>query len=81
MAVTNTSFRNDKLPNNYLKLVLFLQTQTKNDSYGINYKFKVFRQMASETGETTLENKLNYIRSVTKKSNIPKFNFIQMELL
>lgn len=69
---------------NYRKQLLetgFIFTDTdQNDSYGINYKFKVFRQMASETGETTLENKLNYIRSVTKKSNIPKFNFIQMEL-
>ena len=50
------------------------------DDYGLNYKFKVFRKLASESDATTITNRLNYIQSVTKKTIIPRFNFLQFEL-
>ena len=50
------------------------------DDYGLNYKFKIFRKLASESDATTITNRLNYIQSVTKKTIIPRFNFLQFEL-
>ena len=50
------------------------------DEYGLNYKFKIFRKLASESNATTISNRLNYIQSITKKTIIPRFNFLQFEV-
>lgn len=51
-----------------------------SDSYALNYKFKTYRKLASESNATTITNRLNYIQSTTKKTLIPRFNFIQIEI-
>ena len=69
---------------NYAKKLItttFIVSDTdENDEYGLNYKYKVYRRNASETAITTVSNRLNYIQSVTKKTFVPRFNFIQLEL-
>ena len=69
---------------NYSKKLInttFILTDTdENEEYGLNYKFKAYRKIVSETNATTISNRLNYIQSTTKKTTIPRFNFLQMEL-
>lgn len=70
---------------NYSKKLItttFILSDTdENDEYGLQYKFKAFRKMASETQETTLTNRINYVVSTTKRTLIPRYNFMQLELL
>ena len=69
---------------NYSKKLInttFILTDTdENEEYGLNYKFKAYRKNVSETNSTTISNRLNYIQSTTKKTSIPRFNFLQIEL-
>lgn len=69
---------------NYLKQLIstgFIVTDTDSvDEYSLNYKFKVFRRQVNETDYTTIYDTLNYIQSVTKRTYIPRFNFLQLEL-
>lgn len=69
---------------NYSKKLVsttFILTDTdEKDEYGLNYKFKVFRKTANETAETTLTNDINYIVSTTKRTLVPRYNFLQLEL-
>lgn len=69
---------------NYSKKLLestFIIADTDDsDEFGFNYKFKVFRKLANETNTTTITNKLNLIQSTTKRTLVPRFNFIQLEL-
>lgn len=52
----------------------------KQDQYGMNYRFKIYREMLSEVGEITIKNDLNYITSITKRTHIPRFNFLQLKI-
>ena len=64
-----------------LNTTTFIMTDTdETDSYSLDYKFKIFRKLANESNATTVTNNLNYIQSVTKKTIVPRFNFIQLEL-
>lgn len=69
---------------NYSKKLIdttFVLSDTDSmDEYGLNYKYKIFRKSASETKETTIQNDINYVQSTTKRTLIPRFNFIQLEL-
>lgn len=69
---------------NYSKKLIsttFIMTDTdETDQYGLNYKFKAFRKTASQTQETTLTNNINYIVSTTKRTLVPRYNFMQIEL-
>jgi hypothetical protein len=51
-----------------------------SDEYALNYKFRAYRKMVSESNETTISNRLNYVQSTTKKTLIPRFNFLQTEI-
>jgi hypothetical protein len=56
-------------------------TDTDNkDGYGLTYSFKVFRKLASSTPEKEISDKLNLVRSTTKKTNISKFGFVQLRI-
>ena len=35
---------------------------------------------SSKSNETTISNRLNYVQSTTKKTLIPRFNFLQLEI-
>ena len=51
-----------------------------SDEFGLNYKFRAYRKFVSESTETTITNRLNYIQSTTKKTLVPRFNFLQLEI-
>lgn len=69
---------------NYSKRLVnttFIMTDTDTqDGYGLQYNYKVFRKMASNTPEKEISDELNLVRSTTKKTNISKFGFIQLKL-
>lgn len=69
---------------NYSKKLInttFILTDTdENEEYGLEYKFKAYRKIVSETNATRVSNRLTYIQSTTKKTTIPRFNFLQIEL-
>lgn len=69
---------------NYSKKLIdttFIFTDTDaNDEYGLNYTYYAYRRNMSKTNETTISNTLNYVQSTTKKTLIPRVNFIQLEL-
>ena len=69
---------------NYSKKLVdttFIFTDTdSNDEYGLNYTFNAYRKAMSSTSETTISNNLNYVQSTTKKTLIPRFNFIQITI-
>ena len=69
---------------NYSKRLInttFIVTDTdESDKYGLNYSFRIYRKLVSESNTTTISNDLNYVQSVTKKTMIPRFNFIQITL-
>lgn len=69
---------------NYSKRLVnttFILTDTDTqDGYGLNYNFKVFRKLASNTPEKEISGDLNLVRSTTKKTNISKFGFIQLKI-
>lgn len=69
---------------NYSKRLVnttFIVTDTdESDRYGLNYSFKIYRKLVSESNSTTISNNLNYVQSVTKKTMIPRFNFLQIKL-
>lgn len=69
---------------NYSKRLVnttFIVSDTEmSDEYGLNYSFKIYRKLVSESNTTTVSDNLNYVQSVTKKTMIPRFNFIQIKL-
>lgn len=69
---------------NYSKKLIdttFVLTDTDAvDNYGLNYKFTAYRKVAALTTETTISDNLNYVQSTTKRTLIPRFNFIQLEI-
>lgn len=69
---------------NYSKKLIdttFVVTDTDStDEYSLDYKFKAYRKMVSETNLTTIGGRLNYVQSTTKKTLIPRFKFMQLEL-
>ena len=69
---------------NYSKKLIdttFIFTDTDaNDEYGLNYTYYAYRRGVSKTNETTISNTLNYVQSTTKKTLIPRINFVQLEL-
>ena len=69
---------------NYSKKLIdttFIFTDTDdNDAYGLTYTFNAYRKVVSKTNETTITNNLSYVQSTTKKTLIPRCNFIQLEL-
>lgn len=69
---------------NYAKRLVtttFIMTDTDAvDEYSLNYKFNVYRKLVSQSNLTTISNRLNYIQSMTKKTMIPRFNYLQLEL-
>lgn len=70
---------------NYSKRLVdttFVLTDTdSSDSYALNYKFKAFRKNKNaETTELTLTNDIEYVESITKRTMIPRFNFLQFTL-
>lgn len=69
---------------NYSKKLVdttFIVADTEmNDEYGLNYAFTAYRKMLSETTPTTISSKLNYVQSTTKRTLIPRFNFLQLKI-
>ena len=70
---------------NYSKRLVdttFVLTDTdSSDSYALNYRFKAFRKNKNaETTELTLTNDIEYVESITKRTMIPRFNFLQFTL-
>lgn len=69
---------------NYTKKLInttFIVTDTdENDGYSLQYQFNVFRRKMGVTNVKNITNKLNYVQSVTKKTFISRFNFIQLKL-
>lgn len=70
---------------NYSKRLVdttFVLTDTdSSDQYALNYKFKAFRKNKNaETTELTLSNDIEYVESITKRTMIPRFNFLQFTL-
>lgn len=69
---------------NYAKKLIdttFIVTDTdESDEFALDYKFKAYRKLVSETNVTTLGNRLNYVQSTTKKTLIPRFKFVQVIL-
>jgi hypothetical protein len=70
---------------NYSKRLVdttFVLTDTDmSDEYALNYKFKAFRKNKNaETTELTLSNDIEYVESITKRTMIPRFNFLQFTL-
>lgn len=70
---------------NYSKRLVdttFVLTDTDmSDEYALNYKFKAFRKNKNaETTELTLANDIEYVESITKRTMIPRFNFLQFTL-
>lgn len=69
---------------NYSKRLVdttFILTDTDTqDNYSLDYKFKAYRKLVDETDYTTLQNDIKYVQSVTKKTLIPRFKFLQIEL-
>lgn len=57
-----------------------LTDDDEKDGYGLNYKFKIFRKLASTTPEKEVSGDLTLVRSLTKKTNISKFGFLQIKL-
>lgn len=70
---------------NYAKRLVdttFIVTDTnESDEYALNYKFKAYRKNKNaETSELTLSNNIEFVESITKRTMIPRFNFIQFTL-
>lgn len=69
--------------NYYKKLIdtTFIVADTEaNDSYALNYTFRAYRKNISESDLNTIKNDLQYVQSVTKKTLISRFNFLQFEI-
>lgn len=69
---------------NYSKKLVdttFILTDTDTqDEYALDYSFKAWRKSVSETNATTITNNIHYVQSTTKRTMIPRFNFIQLRL-
>ena len=69
---------------NYTKKLVnttFIVTDTdENDGYSLQYQFNVYRRKMGATNVKNITNKLNYVQSVTKKTFISRFNFLQVKL-
>lgn len=52
-----------------------------SDSYGLTYKFTVYKKyFASDTPTLLTQGEINYIKTVTQRTYISAFNFIQLTL-
>ena len=59
----------------------FLFTDTdENEEYSLDYSFKVYRKSSSNVSERSLSGSLNRVRSVLKKTYIPRINFLQIKI-
>lgn len=69
---------------NYSKRLIdttFILTDTDTqDEYALDYSFKAWRKSVSETNSTTISSNIHYVQSTTKRTMIPRFNFIQIKL-
>ena len=69
---------------NYSKKLIdttFVLTDTDTqDEYALDFSFKAWRKSVSETNSTTINNNIHYVKSTTKRTMIPRFNFIQFRL-
>ena len=69
---------------NYSKKLIdttFILTDTDTtDEYALDYSFIAYRKSVSATNATTISNKINYVQSTTKRTMIPRFNFVQLRL-
>ena len=51
-----------------------------DDEFSLKYSFKAYRKMLSDAGTKSTNGTLNYIRSVTQRTYIPRFSFLQVKL-
>ena len=69
---------------NYSKRLVdttFILTDTDTqDEYALDYSFKAWRKSVSETNATTINSNIHYVQSTTKRTMIPRFNFIQFRI-
>lgn len=69
---------------NYAKRIVsttFILTDTDSlDKYGLNYKFTAYKKNVTSTPDSTIVNNIVYVQSVTKKTVLPRVNFIQITL-
>jgi hypothetical protein len=69
---------------NYSKRLVdttFILTDTDTqDGYSLDYTFKAWRKTVSETNQATLGGDVHYVQSMTKRTRIPRFSFIQFKL-
>lgn len=67
---------------NYSKRLIdttFILTDTDTqDEYALDFSFKAWRKSVSETNATTISSNIHYVQSTTKRTMIPRFNFIQI---
>jgi hypothetical protein len=69
---------------NYTKRLLdttFILNDTDDtDEYGFDYKFKAYRRAVSDSNAVTINGSLNKVRSITKKTPVSRFGFLQLTL-
>jgi hypothetical protein len=59
----------------------FLFTDTdENEEYSLDYGFKVYRKALSSVPENSISGTLNRVRSILRKTYIPRINFLQIKL-
>lgn len=59
----------------------FLFTDTdESEEYSLQYKFNVFRKNLSSVGERSISGTLNRVRSILKRTYIPRLNFLQIRI-
>lgn len=63
-----------------LDTTFILNDTDDTDEYGFDYCFKAFRRNVSDSSPITLAGSLNFIRSVTKRTPVSRFSFVQILL-
>lgn len=64
-----------------LDTTTFITTDTdETDEYGLRYKFRIYRKEVGETKPEVITGDINYVKSITKRTNILRFKFLQIEL-
>jgi len=59
----------------------FLFTDTdENEEYSLDYSFKVYRKALSTVPEQSISGTLNRVRSILRKTYIPRINFLQVKI-
>ena len=59
----------------------FLFTDTdESEEYSLDYSFNVYRKALSTTKESSISGTLNRVRSILKKTYIPRLSFLQIKL-